>query len=111
MAGPFGMAGRVIEERVPPATAPSRLTPIEGPGAADDGLAGGPDRGNERLRGIERERRAPDPRRLVRPRQAHGVSVSNDADRPWPHPGEIERHRYGGRRGLHRHEKHSGKDG
>ena len=44
VARPLGMARRIVEERVPPAAALSRLASIEGPSAADDGLAVGPDR-------------------------------------------------------------------
>ena len=91
---PIRVARRIVEERVPAAPALSRLALIERTGAADDGLAVGPDGGDERLRGIERERRAPDPCRLVRPRDGHRVVAASDGDGAGPHAGEIERHRH-----------------
>src|SRR4029453_17787603 len=56
---PIGMARRIAEKPVPPAAAFPGLALIERTGAADDRLTLEPDGRDERLFGIERERRAP----------------------------------------------------
>ena len=83
---------RIVEEGVPPASALASLPLIEGPRAADDGFAVWSDGRDERLCGVERERRAPDAGRLVRPRHRHRVVAADDADGPRLHAREIERH-------------------
>ncbi len=107
--GPLRVARRIVEERVPAAPALPRLALVERAGAADDRLALGPDGGHERLGGVERERRAPDPCRLVRPRDRHRAVAANDVDGTGLHPGEIDRHRHRGR--LHGNEHQQGKAG
>src|SRR5439155_8751228 len=109
VARPIGVRRRIIEERVPPASALAGLALIEGARAADNGFAAGPDGRYQRLCGIERERRAPDAGGLIRPGHGHRVFAADDADWPRPYAREIERHRHTGR--LQRDEDQSCKEG
>ena len=106
MACAVGVAGWIVEERVPAATALPCLAAIEGTRAAHNRLALRADGRDERLRRIERERGSPDPLRFVRPGHGHGVVAADDRNGTGAHGGEIERHRYGGR--LQRHETERG---
>ena len=97
VARAVGVGRRIVEEGVPSASPLAGLALIERTRAADDGVGACADGRDERLRGIQRERRAPRASRLVGPGDGHRFFSARDADRARPHAAEVERH---GRRGC-----------
>jgi hypothetical protein len=81
VACPVRVGRRIVEEGVPSASPLAGLALIERTRALDDGVCACADRGDERLRGVQRERRAPRASRLVGPRDGDRFFRARDADR------------------------------
>ena len=110
MPGAVGMAGREVEEGVPPTPPRAGLDLVERPHRRHHGRAVDRDRLDERPVGVERERRAPVPVGRVRPLHRQGVLGRGHLHGAGPQVANVQRHGLA-KRGLAGQGRHEGETG